>query len=137
MSEECKLECAGPPGGLTKTERPAGFAGLSGTRIRTKVTPQRRGWQHAQPPCQRGRLHLRPCRQQRQGHLQHVLNLAGVVDLDAFHHLRRQILFHVLAVFRGQDDVLHPGPARGQELLLDAAHRQHIAAQRDFAGHRG
>ena len=25
---------------------------------------------------------------------------------------------------------------RGEQLLLDAAHRQHVAAQRDLAGHR-
>ncbi|OQC02803.1 MAG: hypothetical protein BWX80_03015 [Candidatus Hydrogenedentes bacterium ADurb.Bin101] len=41
----------------------------------------------------------------------------------------------VLFIFPGQHDGLNAGAARGQHLLLDAAHRQHLPSQRDLAGH--
>ncbi len=34
-----------------------------------------------------------------------------------------------------QDDVADAGTLGGKELLLDAADRQHVAAERDLAGH--
>ena len=37
---------------------------------------------------------------------------------------------------RGHDHALDPGALRGQRLLLEAADRQHLAGQRDLAGHR-
>ena len=36
----------------------------------------------------------------------------------------------------GRMTVVMPARLRGQHLLLDAADRQHLAAQRDLAGHR-
>ena len=42
----------------------------------------------------------------------------------------------VLLVVARQDDVLDAGAVRRQHLLLHAADRQHLAAQRDLAGHR-
>ena len=36
----------------------------------------------------------------------------------------------------GIEHLLDPGAVRREELLLDAADRQHAAAQRDLAGHR-
>ena len=38
--------------------------------------------------------------------------------------------------FAGRSTSRMPGAVRGEDLLLDAAHRQHAAAQRDLAGHR-
>ena len=73
--------------------------------------------------------------QQRQCHCKHVFNALGIVDGHAFGQLRRQVFLHVLAVVGGQDDGCHSSPARGQELLLDAAHRQDVSTERDFACH--
>ena len=77
------------------------------------------------------------CLEQGQRHGQHILDAACVVDRDALGQLRGQILFDILTVLRRQDDGLNPGSARSQEFLFDAAHRQHIAAEGDLAGHRG
>ena len=44
-------------------------------------------------------------------------------------------LGQIALVSERQDDLLHAGAHRRQDLLLDPAHRQDIAAQGDLAGH--
>ena len=53
---------------------------------------------------------------------------------DLVFHRFRDIL-EVLLVGLGQNDLPDAGPMGRQDLLLDPAHRQHLAAQGDFPGH--
>src|SRR5256885_12087428 len=50
----------------------------------------------------------------------------------------RSTLFPYTTLFRslGDDHALDAGAVGGEELLLEAADLQHVAAQRDLAGHR-
>jgi hypothetical protein len=56
-------------------------------------------------------------------------------ELELVDDLLRDLL-EVRAVALGQEDALDAGAVGREDLLLDAADRQHPAAQRDLAGHR-
>jgi hypothetical protein len=45
------------------------------------------------------------------------------VDPYFFDLIRCEVLLDALAIFRRQDDVLHPGALGGQKLLFNAAYR--------------
>src|SRR5262245_37007915 len=65
-------------------------------------------------------------------------HLVRVVDEDE-RELPAQVFWHVLhvaLVSPGQDHLADPGAVRGEDLLLDAADGQHLAAQRNLARHR-
>ena len=68
-------------------------------------------------------------------HLEHLLNVG---DKGEFHLGRdaRGQLEQVLLVARGQDAHAHARAVRADDLLLDATHGQHEAAQGDLARHR-
>ncbi len=75
-------------------------------------------------------------RTMRQGDLEHLLDAGDVVDGDALHLFRQDVLFHILLVFRREDDVGDSGALGGQELLLHPADGKHVSAEGDLTGHR-
>ena len=71
----------------------------------------------------------------RDGRREHVGDAARERDLQVAPHVRGHV-GDVLFVLHRHDDRAHAGAMRGEQLLADAADRQHEAAQRDLAGHR-
>ncbi len=64
-------------------------------------------------------------------------NLGDLFDKDEGHrlpHLGGQIIQIFLVSLR-KDDGVQPGAVGGKHFLLDPAHGEHAAAQRDLAGH--
>ncbi len=72
----------------------------------------------------------------RESHFQHVFNAARIVNAHAGNLIRGEVLFHVLPVLCREDHVEHAGTLGSQELLLDAADRQDIPAERNLPRHR-
>jgi hypothetical protein len=66
---------------------------------------------------------------------QHLVDGVDEVNRQALPQLVVEILLDVLLVLPRQDHFLDAGALGGQHLFLDAANRQHLALQRDLAGH--
>src|SRR4051812_39677972 len=73
----------------------------------------------------------------RQRELEHFVDGLHVMNLQVLKLFRREVFLNVGLVFGGQNHVVDSGTLRGQDLFLDSTYRQHISAQRDFAGHGG
>ena len=65
----------------------------------------------------------------------HAHRVVDEMEADRIAHFAGH-LFEVLLVAARQQDLADPGAVCGQHLLLDAAHREHVTAQRDLARHR-
>src|SRR5262245_16679752 len=72
----------------------------------------------------------------REGAFEDFLDGADVVNLDFLQQFRMDVLANISLVLRGQNQFLNFRPARGENLFLDAADRQYMAAQSNLAGHR-
>src|SRR5438105_4535633 len=79
----------------------------------------------------------RDARRQRLGQrdLQHLVHRGHQVQIERVEHVLRDIRQVLLGVPRAEA-VGSPGAVRRQDLLLHAADRQYLTAQRDFSGHR-
>ena len=67
--------------------------------------------------------------------LEHLPVITREVNIDAFAQIIRQLL-EIAPVGEGQDQFHDPAAPRGDNFFANAAHRQHLPGQRQFAGHR-
>ena len=70
-----------------------------------------------------------------QGQVQQAVHGGHVVDFERPGEVGAELLVDVLAVAFRQNDARQAAAVRGEDLVPDAAGRQHVAGQRDLARH--
>src|SRR4030095_14325051 len=88
-----------------------------------------------QPDASNADARASSARRGRQDVVERFIDARNVLELEPFHEMRGDLL-HVPPVPLRQYHALDARALRGEHLLLDAADRQHLAAERDLARHR-